>query len=406
MNNTILTIKKGDFFYVKNNNTGCIVKMDKIHYQLFVNKDKETIDKLKAMNFFLNDTSKIFSLYIMVDNACNLSCPYCFEQSKNNTIMNKKEADTLIKLLCLECSKNNYETISITFTGGEPILNFKIIKYIVQEIKKKLNDTFFVFNLITNGTLFTESMLTFFNNEKFNIQVTLDGYEEVHNSLRFYKNNVGTFNDIINNLFIINNYTSIKVTVRVNITSNDFELYKDLFIFILRKFATFGLYIDFVDVGRNSKYFINNKDKLNFLNKFYLLCMENNYKPFYNFIEGGDCMVRNSNSFTINNNKFFRCYSFVDNVSFGYNSYEKLIESHAINSCICLDENCDVYDVCKGGCVYKRYVLENKVGIHCNYAFLKKINSYIFLNEVYKSEKNINYEELILNVEYQKINFN
>lgn len=68
-------------------------------------------------------------------------------------------------------------------------------------------------------------MLTFFNNEKFNIQVTLDGYEEVHNSLRFYKNNVGTFNDIINNLFIINNYTSIKVTVRVNITSSDFELY-------------------------------------------------------------------------------------------------------------------------------------------------------------------------------------
>ncbi len=151
----------------------------------------------------------------MVDNSCNLKCPYCFEQNKNNEYFDNQKIYVLIENLKNIIFLSGLECLNVTFTGGEPLLRFPSIKKICNEINllsKKYNVTI-NYDIITNGTLIANEMLNFFNINRFNIQISFDGYKELHNKFRFFDDKKGTFECIIEKLYEIKKYPLINVNI-------------------------------------------------------------------------------------------------------------------------------------------------------------------------------------------------
>lgn len=92
--------------------------------------------------------------------------------------MDKNTADHAIQYL-----QENYTSVQkVKFFGGEPILNFSIIKYIVEELEKKLEVRYY--EMVTNATLIADYMLDFFDLYKFKIIISLDGPDYIHDQLR------------------------------------------------------------------------------------------------------------------------------------------------------------------------------------------------------------------------------
>lgn len=128
--------------------------------------------------------SNFTSLHMIVPTlSCNSNCVYCQVSSKDvderkfymDKTTAKKAVETIFK------SPSDY--IKIEFQGGEPLLNFEIVKYIVK-YSEKLN-LFFKKNLqfviCTNLTLINENILRFFKQHKIFISTSLDGPRELHN---------------------------------------------------------------------------------------------------------------------------------------------------------------------------------------------------------------------------------
>lgn len=141
------------------------------------------------------------SICLNVTNKCNLNCIYCFENHiSDSSFMSikiaKKSVDFLLK------QNPTGSKFSVVFFGGEPLLNFKLIKETIKycsSISKKTNKEF-TYSITTNGTILNTEIIYYFKKYKFNIIVSLDGKKEIHNYYRRYKNNEGTYERIISNI--------------------------------------------------------------------------------------------------------------------------------------------------------------------------------------------------------------
>lgn len=112
------------------------------------------------------------------------------------------------------CKKNNILEKTILFYGGEPLLNFKLIKQVVEYLEK-LNESV-KFEIVTNGSLITIDIANFFRKRNFLIGVSLDGPKCVNDQNRvFLANNEGTYDVVIPKLKILN---KIKCNYGLSIT--------------------------------------------------------------------------------------------------------------------------------------------------------------------------------------------
>lgn len=124
----------------------------------------EDPDSLEKATFFITD-------------SCNGKCEYCYEQH-GVSIMNKEAADKAISYLCKKYTKVN----KVSFFGGEPVINYSIIKYIVLELGNKIGvDNY---EITTNAVLINDEMLEFFNIYNFKIIISFDGPDFIHDKLR------------------------------------------------------------------------------------------------------------------------------------------------------------------------------------------------------------------------------
>lgn len=89
-------------------------------------------------------------------------------------------------------------TPGICFYGGEPFLNFPLIKEVVEYVKQIDNET--IFYITTNGTLLNSEIIDFLTENNILITFSLDGFKENHDRNRVYENGRPTFDTIINNI--------------------------------------------------------------------------------------------------------------------------------------------------------------------------------------------------------------
>jgi len=131
------------------------------------------------------------TLILHVTEACNLRCTYCYqaeasdrEAGRQQQAMSPEVAEQAVDFL-IEHS-GPLEDLVIVFFGGEPLLNFELIRFVVnlatekaKEAGKKVS-----FALTTNGTVLTDEIVGFLDEKHIGVTVSMDGYQSVHDRYR------------------------------------------------------------------------------------------------------------------------------------------------------------------------------------------------------------------------------
>lgn len=159
---------------------------------------------------------------LVITNACNLQCRYCFEENKNS---DKMSLELAMRIVESELSSNNlHSNIQFLFFGGEPFLEFETMRKIVESVKNKFPKKSWHFGIATNGTLLNEEHKIWLleNKPYVTCYLSLDGTRDVHNAERS-----NSF-DLIDLKFFSDNYPNapIKITLTQNTLPYLFESVK------------------------------------------------------------------------------------------------------------------------------------------------------------------------------------
>lgn len=145
----------------------------------------------------------IKAMCLNISHNCNLRCEYCFADggsySKERKNMPLEVALKSIDFLVAHsASRKNLE---VDFFGGEPLLNFDVVKKTVAYARslEKSTGKNFRFTLTTNALLLTDEITDFCNKEMYNVVVSIDGRKNVHNSVRKTAGGKDSFDVILEN---------------------------------------------------------------------------------------------------------------------------------------------------------------------------------------------------------------
>lgn len=194
-------------------------------------KETKTIDSFDSFSYLEENEFSITSASLMISQNCNLCCTYCYggehgQYHSKTLFMSKNIALYAIKFL-IKNNKRIDNEININFFGGEPLLNFELIKYVVQICKTNFQDYNFVFSLTTNATLITDDIADFFIKYAFRVMISIDGYKEIHNYHRKYSNGDGSFPDVIKGIQILREH-GVEFRIRATLDSRFYEKYNEI----------------------------------------------------------------------------------------------------------------------------------------------------------------------------------
>lgn len=136
----------------------------------------------------------IKDLVLLVAQSCNLNCRYCYA-SDINKVKKLMNIDTAERALQVVLNMSNSCLSSIKFLGGEPLLNFKVVKYVVErtlELCEERNLVVPRFVIVTNGTILNHEHIKFFKKHNFYVLVSMEGMKDIHNFLRPYHSGKGS----------------------------------------------------------------------------------------------------------------------------------------------------------------------------------------------------------------------
>lgn len=173
------------------------------------------------------------ALCLHIAHDCNLACKYCFagegEYKGDRSLMSyevgKKALDFLV------ANSGSRRNLEVDFFGGEPLMNFDVVKKLVaygREIEKE-KDKNFRFTLTTNGVLLNDDIIEFANKEMDNIVLSIDGRKEVHDYMRPFKNGAGSYDLIIDKFKkVAESRNQTKYYVRGTFTHYNLDFVKDV----------------------------------------------------------------------------------------------------------------------------------------------------------------------------------
>ena len=141
------------------------------------------------------------ALCLHIAHDCNLACKYCFaeegEYHGRRALMSyevgKKALDFLI------ANSGNRRNLEVDFFGGEPLMNWQVVKDLVAygREQEKIYDKHFRFTVTTNGVLLNDEIQEFVNKEMDNVVLSLDGRKEVNDRMRPFRNGKGSYDLIV-----------------------------------------------------------------------------------------------------------------------------------------------------------------------------------------------------------------
>ena len=174
-------------------------------FSLYEEKALFTEDTYKgAVDSFTHHPTVVKALCLHVAHDCNLNCRYCFAgQGEYHGARGLMDLDTGKKALDFVCENSGArKNIEIDFFGGEPLMNWEVVKELVRygrSIEEK-NNKHFRFTLTTNGVLITDEVIEFCNKEMDNVVLSLDGRPEVHDRMRPFRGGQKSFDTISPNI--------------------------------------------------------------------------------------------------------------------------------------------------------------------------------------------------------------
>ena len=157
-------------------------------------------------------SDNIIQLVLNLTDDCNLRCRYCVFSDEYPIYReyrpSRMSMDTAMKAIDLVVKAKDKPgvTISLSFFGGEPLLEADLMINIVNEAKRIYPNTNFIVGITTNGTIINQNILEFFVTHSVDLMISLDGPREVHDYHRHGKNKKGSFDAIIKTLVAIKEF--------------------------------------------------------------------------------------------------------------------------------------------------------------------------------------------------------
>ncbi|MCX6583744.1 MAG: radical SAM protein [Candidatus Aminicenantes bacterium] len=189
----------------------------------------EKLGLLTAEEKTFNPTETQFpdTLDMQISHHCNLACRYCYARGGNfggqDKLMSLETAQKTVDYF-IDHTDNKKE-LCINYDGGEPLINFKVIKEatLYARDKGEKKGKHIRFNIGTNATLVTDEIADFFSRLKFSPQVSLDGAEAIQDELRPYKNRKGAYQDMMEGIEKLKK-KGVEFASRITITPRNLNL--------------------------------------------------------------------------------------------------------------------------------------------------------------------------------------
>jgi len=173
--------------------------------------------------FQYRENSETLRYTLVTTYACNLGCPYCYEESlpARTGNMSLDTGKCFVDCVVRDQQKSGAKRIAVTLYGGEPLLNLSPSIYILKSLDKLSQKKSISFHgsIISNGTLFTPENIKQLSPYIQFAQVTLEGGPEYHNKIRCLKDDGPTFDKILDSIkYLIE--ANIRVAIRIQVTND------------------------------------------------------------------------------------------------------------------------------------------------------------------------------------------
>lgn len=167
--------------------------------------DREELFAMDSYRDFVTDFKKrktvVKALCLHIAHDCNLACQYCFAEEGEyhgrralmSFLVGKKALDFLIE------NSGNRRNLEVDFFGGEPLMNWDVVKQLVEygRSKEEQYNKKFRFTITTNGVLLNDEIMEFCNREMSNVVLSLDGRESVNDKMRPFRGGAGSYSLIV-----------------------------------------------------------------------------------------------------------------------------------------------------------------------------------------------------------------
>lgn len=232
-------------YYPKNNTITVIRHLKDKYPEAAIKETLEEIDYLIENDMLMTDDTYVNSvefnnrapvvkaLCLHVAHDCNIRCAYCFasqgdfkgDRSLMSFEVGKKALDLLV------ANSGNRRNLEVDFFGGEPLMNFEVVKQLVEygrSIEGAHNKNF-RFTLTTNGVLLNDEIMDYVNEHMSNVVLSIDGRKEVNDKMRYTISGGGTY-DIIVEKFkrLVEKRKGKSYYLRGTFTSNNLDFSKDV----------------------------------------------------------------------------------------------------------------------------------------------------------------------------------
>ena len=333
---------------------------------------------------FAKRPTVVKALCLHIAHDCNLACQYCFaeegEYHGKRELMSyevgKKALDFLV------ANSGNRRNLEVDFFGGEPLMNFQVVKDLVAYGRslEKEHDKNFRFTLTTNGVLLDDDIMEFANKEMGNVVLSIDGRKEVHDRMRPFRQGAGSYDLIVPKFqkFAESRHQD-KYYVRGTFTHNNLDFSKD--VLHLADLGFKQISVEPVVAQDTDSYAIREEDLPQLMEEYENLALEMvrrhgteedfNFFHFMIDLEGGPCVAKRLSGCgsgteylaVTPTGDLYPCHQFVGNTDFLMGN----VDDGVVNTDL-RDEfkSCNVYAkekcrecfarfYCSGGCAANSY---------------------------------------------------
>lgn len=389
--------------YEKNTKEEILAKLGENYSREEIEEVFEDIEELiRREQLFTKDTYESYimdfkkrqtvvkALCLHIAHDCNLACKYCFagegEYHGDRALMSYEVGKQALDFLV--ANSGNRVNLEVDFFGGEPLMNWQVVKDLVAYGRslEKTHNKKFRFTLTTNGILLDQEVLDFANKEMSNLVLSIDGRKEVHDKMRPARNGKGSY-DLILSKFkeAAESRNQTNYYVRGTFTRNNLDFSKDVLALADEGFQQIS--VEPVVAEPERDYAIRGEDVPKLLEEYDLLAKEilryqKEGKAFHFFhfmidLEGGPCAAKRLSGCGSGTEylavtpwgDLYPCHQFVGQEEFRMgNVFDgvantavrdefKLCNVYAKEEC----KNCFARFYCSGGCAANAYHLSGSI---------------------------------------------
>ncbi|MBM7561622.1 thioether cross-link-forming SCIFF peptide maturase [Fusibacter tunisiensis] len=260
--------KQGDMYFVLDVNSGAVHVIDKIVFDVLdYYPEKSPVEVIRALKDsyseeevrealsdvdylieedmlftddkyvnsieFQNRSPIVKAMCLHIAHDCNLRCAYCFAsqgdfqgtRSMMSYEVGKKALDMLV------ANSGNRRNLEVDFFGGEPLMNFEVVKQLVSYGRslEKTHNKNFRFTLTTNGVLLSDEIIDYLNDNMYNVVLSLDGRRDVNDKMRYTISGGGSYDVIVPKIQkLVESRKGKAYYVRGTFTKNNLDFSQDV----------------------------------------------------------------------------------------------------------------------------------------------------------------------------------